>query len=170
MRTKSDQDETSFAFPHCISSSWTNFRLLCVAARRPHLIGPPEVDCWFLQKAKNDPISTLLFSAITWAWLTMRCSTRMRTPGSPPNTIRHLNACLNGPAAWTPHAQWVTLSVYSDAAVLITTLPADKQSDLQKKAAVEILLPYLSPGSLIPYRYHYINEPILLWGSTNVLV
>lgn len=55
-------------------------------------------------------------------------------------------------------------------------LPLDKQSDLQKKkkekkkAAAEMLLPYLSPGSLIPSCYHYINELISLRGSANVLV
>lgn len=44
-------------------------------------------------------------------------------------------------------------------------LPSDKQSDLQKKAAVEMVLAYLSPESLIPYRYHYINELIPLQAS-----
>lgn len=46
----------------------------------------------------------------------------------------------------------------------------DKQSDLQKKAAAEMLLPYLSPGRLIPSCYHYINELIPPRGSANVLV
>lgn len=49
-------------------------------------------------------------------------------------------------------------------------LPPDKQSDLQKKAAAEMLLPYLSQGKLIPSCYHYINELIPRRGSTNVLV
>lgn len=124
----------------------------------------------FAKDKKNDPYSTLWICSITSVGLSMRCSTRTRTPGRPPITIRHLNAWPNGPAARTPGTQRATLSVYSDAAVLITSLPADKQSDLQKKAAVEILLPYLSPGRLIPYCYHYINELILLRGSTNVLV
>lgn len=49
-------------------------------------------------------------------------------------------------------------------------LPPDKQSDLQKKAAAENLVPYLSPGNLIPSCYHYINELIPLQASANVLV
>lgn len=49
-------------------------------------------------------------------------------------------------------------------------LPPDKQSDLQKKAAAEMLLPYLSQGRLIPSCYHYINELIPRRGSANVLV
>lgn len=78
--------------------------------------------------------------------------------------------CLMGLLPGPQGAMWATLSVYSAAAVLIPTLPADKQSDLQKKTAVEILLSYPSPGSLFPYCYHYINEPILLQRPTNVLV
>lgn len=31
-----------------------------------------------------------------------------------------------------------------------------------------MVLAYLSPGSLIPYRYHYINELIPLRGFTNI--
>lgn len=46
----------------------------------------------------------------------------------------------------------------------------DKQSDLQKKAAVEMVLAYLSPGSLIPYRCHYNNELIPLRGFADILV
>lgn len=90
--------------------------------------------CLFLQKnKKNDPNSTLWICSITSMVLSMRCSTRMRTPGRPPITIRHLNAWPNGPVARTPGTQRATLSVYSNAAVLITSLPADKQSDLQKR-------------------------------------
>lgn len=60
VQSELDENEILFALQHCISYNWANLTLLCVAASRPNLIGPSEVDwkspskcCLFFKKFKK---------------------------------------------------------------------------------------------------------------------